>query len=73
MYDEDFLRPLSHADIKAITDYLDGTEEDLDIALSELGFDPCLYGEGEMLDWLRDEAGMVRCRDTGMWHRNSGG
>jgi hypothetical protein len=73
MYDDNFPRPLSHADIKAIADYLNDTDEDLDIALSELGFDPCLYGEGEMLDWLRDEAGMVRCRDTCTWYSNSGG
>jgi hypothetical protein len=72
MYYEDLHRPLSRTDIRAIADYLDGTDEDLDIALSELGFDPCLYGEDEMLDWLEEEAGLVLCPDTGTWHRNSG-
>jgi hypothetical protein len=66
-YSEDFERPLSRADIGTIADYLDGTAEDLGIALSELGFDPCLYGE--MRDWLKKEANLVQCRKTGVWHR----
>lgn len=72
MYDDDFPRPLSRTDIKTIGDYLDSTDEDLEIALSELGFDPCLYDEGEMLDWLEEEAGLIRCTDTGTWHRDPG-
>ena len=70
MYDfEDFERPLSREDIRTIAQYLDGTEEDLRIAVSELGFDPCLYGEGEMRDWLEKEADLVQSPKTGVWHR----
>ncbi len=58
-------RPLSRLDIQAIADYLVGTSEDLDIALSELGFDPCLYGDGEIAQWLRREADLIYRR--GVW------
>jgi hypothetical protein len=60
-------RPLSRADIKAIAAYLQGTEEELEIAMSKLGFDPSLYTEAELRDWLKREAGVVQCPDTGVW------
>jgi hypothetical protein len=47
---------------------MDG-EEDLFIAVSELGFDPYLYGEYDLRAWLEKEAGIVQCQDTGVWHR----
>jgi hypothetical protein len=62
-------RPLSHSDIKAIAKYLKGKDEDLEIALSELGLDPCSYNEYEMRNWLKKEASLVQCPDTGIWHR----
>jgi hypothetical protein len=65
-------RPLSDTDIRAIADYLDGSDQDLRIAMSELGFAPYRYDEAEMCQWLEDEAGVVQCPDTGTWHRNSG-
>jgi len=58
-------RPLSRLDIQAIADYLVGTSDDLDIALSELGFDPCLYSEEELTQWLRRETDLIYRR--GAW------
>ena len=60
-------RPLSHADIRMIADYLYETDESLAIAMSELGFDPDLYGKREVRRWLSDEAGLVQCEDTYIW------
>ncbi len=58
-------RSLSRLDIQAIANYLVGTGEDLDIALSELGFDPRLYADGEIAQWLRCEADLIYRR--GVW------
>jgi hypothetical protein len=58
-------RPLSHHDIKTIAQYLAGTNKDLNIAISELGFDPCLYEDGEVAYWLRREANLIYRR--GVW------
>jgi hypothetical protein len=60
-------RPLSHADITAIAAYLQGTDEELEIAMSELGFDPCLYMERDLRRWLKREASLSQCRDTRIW------
>ncbi len=62
-------RPLSNTDIITIAEYLSDTDEDLVIALSELGFDPGLYDEDEMRDWLEEEAGLVQCQESGVWYR----
>ncbi len=64
MYD----RPLNHTDICTLADYLCGTEEELCIAMSELGFDPNLYDDEELRLWLRREAGVIQ-RDDGIWKR----
>jgi hypothetical protein len=68
-YPDQFERPLYGADIEAIAGYLDGTDEDLEIALSELGFDPCLYEETQLRRWLEEEAGLAQCERTGVWRR----
>jgi hypothetical protein len=60
-------RPLSHADILAIADHLNGTGELLGIAMSELGFNPRLYGDAEVEKWLEEEAGLVQDSDSGIW------
>ena len=58
------MRYLTRNNILEIAEYLNGND-DLEIALSELGFDPALYDEMEK--WLSDEANMVRDPDTGIW------
>ncbi len=63
------VRPLSESDIRTIADYLAGTDEDLCIAMSELGFDPLLYDEDEMRDWLQAEANLTQHPETDTWKR----
>jgi hypothetical protein len=43
-------RPFTDADLRTLAAYLVGTEEDVDIALSELGFDP--HEHPEIREWL---------------------
>lgn len=62
-------RPLSNEDLRGIAEYLFGTDEELYIALSELGFDPLLYDE--MDDWLK-EIGLIRDEDTNIWRMKHG-
>ena len=62
------IRPLSHADIRMIADYLYETDESLAIAMSELGFDPDRYNESSVREWIEDEVGLVQCEDTYTWH-----
>ena len=62
MYD----RPLDKSNITELAEYLYGTENSAEIALSELGFDPDLYPEIE--EWL-SELGLVCDRDSGIWRQ----
>ena len=59
-------RPLSTADLQTIAEYLAGTDEELWIAPSELGFDPWRYEEGEVRVWLKQLG--LRQDNTGVWH-----
>jgi hypothetical protein len=61
---ENYYRPLSKSDLVDLAEYLYGTDESVEIALSELGFDPDSYPEIE--DWLR-EIGLVRDLDSSTW------
>ena len=62
MYD----RPLTRRDILDIAAYLIGTDQQLDIAMSELGFDSRRYGK-QLRRWLRDEANLTRV--DGIWRQ----
>jgi hypothetical protein len=53
-------RPLSKEDIRTIAQYLAFTERDLFESVSELGFDPALYGEQALRRWLRDETSITQ-------------
>jgi hypothetical protein len=57
-------RPLSKNDIQTIADYLLGSSSDLEIALSELGFDPELYSKREMRCWLYEETTLYQHNGT---------
>ena len=60
-------RPLSHTDIRTIAEYLAATDRDLDTSLSELGFDPALYSERSLRQWLYNETDLRQDRD-GFWN-----
>jgi hypothetical protein len=59
------MRYLTRQEILDIAEYLNG-QESLEIALSELGYDPGEYPEME--DWLDVEAGMIQDPDTEVWY-----
>jgi hypothetical protein len=40
--------------------------------MGELGFDPFFFEEGEIEQWLEEEAGLVQSPDTGIWRRRHG-
>jgi hypothetical protein len=59
------MRYLTRQEILDIAEYLNG-QENLEIALSELGYDPTEYEE--MAEWLADEAGLIQDPDTEVWY-----
>jgi hypothetical protein len=59
------------SDIQILAQYLKGTDNSFECALSELGFDPDEYDERKIRKQLRKETGLVQCQDTGIW-RNKG-
>ena len=61
------IRPLTCTDIRAIADELRGTDDSLPVAMGSLGFDPFLFEDGEVEDWLREETGLIQSPDTGIW------
>jgi hypothetical protein len=55
-------RPLSDTDLRTLAAYLQGTNANIGIALSELGFDPWEYPE--IRRWLNDIGFIL----TDTWH-----
>jgi hypothetical protein len=66
------IRPLTCTDIRAIADELRGTDDSLSVAMGSLGFDPFLFEDGEVEDWLREETGLIQSPDTGIWRIRHG-
>ncbi len=64
------MRPISNTDLYMIANYLEGTDKDLFIGLSELGYNPNLYSEEEMLYWLSNELSIFIAED-GIWYRRN--
>jgi hypothetical protein len=44
------MRPISDTDLRTLAAYLAGTDDDVEVALSEMGFDPWAYPE--ICEWL---------------------
>jgi hypothetical protein len=57
------IRPLSDVDLRTVAAYLHGTDEDVRIALSELGFDPQQYPQ--IRKWLKSIS--LVFNDTWQW------
>jgi hypothetical protein len=56
-------RPLSHHDLRTLAEYLHGTRRNLQIAASELGFDPSKY---PLRRWLAELH--LHRDETGRWY-----